>query len=178
MLSDQCRQRLSRSDRSDRETGKETARLTSFLARSNLLTRPVFCACYLTIFSLGQGPPHHINRHLSSHLLSSRVVSCRVLCYVSPKQESPVGVCDFPELAVLPVPRVGRPAANHHGRLEEPRQAGQVFVVDQPGVGVDAVRPDLTRRPRRVKCNTSCMRMYAEGTRGGAGGRGREKGIG
>lgn len=57
---------------------------------------------------------------------------------VSPKQERPVRVGDLPEPSVVPVAGVGRSAAHHHGRLEETSQAGEVLVVYQPGVGVNA----------------------------------------
>ena len=55
----------------------------------------------------------------------------------SPEQKGTVSVGDLPELRVVPLPRVRRPTAHQHCRLEKPRQTGQVLVVDDPGLGVD-----------------------------------------
>lgn len=55
----------------------------------------------------------------------------------SPEQKGTVSVGDLPELRVVPLPRVRRPTAHEHRRLEKPRQTGQVLVVDDPGLRVD-----------------------------------------
>ena len=55
------------------------------------------------------------------------------------EEEGAVGVGDLAELGVVPVAGVGRPAADEHGRLEETRVLGQPLVVDEAGVGPNAV---------------------------------------
>ena len=59
------------------------------------------------------------------------------------EEEGAVGVGDLAELGVVPVAGVGGPAADEHGRLEEARVLGERLVVDEAGLGPDAVRERL-----------------------------------